>query len=172
MNPESGTLSMLALGAGLLGLACADETPGVSALPDSLYVDVIARLELIGNQATDPERQAIADSIRSAVLSEYGVDAAALLTFADEVGEQPARMRAVWEAIGDTRDSLQQAGWGDPRLIGAPAGGEDAPTPTDSVGRSAGPGNGPAGVRPDSARVTDTARAKPKLSPGQPIPRP
>lgn len=120
------------LAAGLLLLAvpaCAGPERSDPPVPEDVYVAVMGRLAAV-RTATDPGRvtpptgEERADSLRRAVLSEYGVDRSELEEFARVVGDEPDRMRALWKRIGSISDSLWRSGWppltDDQRVRGGP----------------------------------------------------
>lgn len=116
-------------GWGLLSAACAGREASDPALPDSTYVDVMARLSLIREAGQGRPRPGAsgrsgagfttgADSLEReairGVLRESGVEEGALVDFARQVGDEPERMSALWERIQAVSDSLRIEGWDPP----------------------------------------------------------
>lgn len=125
-------------------------------MADSVYVEVMARLaavrsaELASSDSLPPAR---AESLRARVLQEFGVGRDELESFARAVGDEPARMRRLWERVSARTDSLRQVGWAGPEGVASSA---------DTA-----PGRGPAGpevsdtARPPNQTADDTATSRP-----------
>ena len=92
-------------------------------------------------------RDSAADSVRRAVLDRYGVTVDELLSFAEIVGEQPARMVDISERISAVTDSLAELRRQDGRTGAADT--TDVADTTDAAVAGA----------PDTAASADTARA-------------
>ena len=137
------------MGGAALVAACAERADPDAALADSVYIEVVARLRMIATPTDSAESQA-ADSARARVLTDYGVAPKELLAFAEVVGREPERSRAVWEQIGAAVDSIREAEGLGPELLDDVRGIERA-APTDS----------PAVARADD----DSAVAVPDRSP-------
>ena len=73
--------------------ACGDSTTGLS---DDEYIEIVARLTWSRVQYVDTARD---DSLRAAVLDEFGVTGAELIEFADVHGPDVNRMERIWEAV-------------------------------------------------------------------------
>jgi len=97
-----------ALGASALGTACGERSDVDAILADSVYAQVVARLQLIATPA-DTADQREADSARARILADYGVTADELLAFAEVAGREPERSRELWEEIGGLVDSIREA---------------------------------------------------------------
>lgn len=98
------------------GAACAGPERSEAPVREEVYVEVMARLAAIrvaadSGRLADPLSRARADSLRSEVLRAHGVTRSDLERYARVVGDEPGRMKALWERIGDTADSLSEAGW-------------------------------------------------------------
>lgn len=95
----------------LLG-ACAGPERSPAPVPDSTYVEVMARLSRVRSGRVDPDADSLApgkaDSLRRRILEEHGVSASDLEQFARVVGDEPARMQRLWERIRARVDSLQK----------------------------------------------------------------
>lgn len=106
-----------------VGASCAGPERTAAPVPEDVYVEVMARLAAV-RSASDPGRhrdpvpEGRADSLREAVLREHGVGRAELKEFARVVGDEPERMRGLWERIAARVDSLQSAGWPEDSLPG------------------------------------------------------
>lgn len=116
----AGTTGGLARSAALLlllaaaGAACAGPERTAAPLPDSVYVPVMARLSAVAaarSDADEPLGDERADSVRKAVLREHGVSPEELEEHARSLGDEPGRMRRLWERIVELSDSLHSAGW-------------------------------------------------------------
>lgn len=98
---------------------CARHERSPAPIPDSTYVSVMARLSVL-MQATRGRRSPLPDSVvrsaRAEILRGHDVREAELLSFAEAVGDEPARMDELWSAIDARVDSLQDAGWTPPGL--------------------------------------------------------
>ncbi len=75
------------------GAACNGTT---TALSEDQYVEVVARLTWSRVQFEGTPQD---DSLRAAVLEEFGVTGAELLEFADRHGAEVDRMERIWEAV-------------------------------------------------------------------------
>lgn len=147
-----GGAAMLSLA--LLVSACGGETPPATEVPDSVYVEVVARLMLVdsafGTAPGLPAGDAPVDSLRARILEEWGVRGDELVEFARTRGAEPEQMQAIWRRVRDLRDSLEEAGW-------------RAPSPgTDTVRLRDGPeGEGPdrGGTAPDTPGAAGAAPA-------------
>lgn len=136
----------------LLG-ACGGEERPATRVPDSIYVEVMARLVLVdsafGASGAVPSGAPAADSLRARILERWGVAGEDLLAYARTRGEDPEQMQAIWGRIRDLSDSLDTAGWRAPtprRDTGSAAPGSGAGTPPDTV--PAAPGADSAGAPP------------------------
>lgn len=108
-GPAALLLVLAAAGAG-----CAGPERTAAPLPDSVYVPVMARLSAVAaarSDAEDPLGDEEADSLRKAVLREHGVRPEELEEHARSLGDEPGRMRRLWERIVAASDSLRGAGW-------------------------------------------------------------
>lgn len=108
-----------------------------TAIPDSAYVEVMARMVLVDSAMTSRPDVSLGgisrDSARRLVLARYGVTPDELLDYARTVGEHPRAMAGIWQRIQERADSLEAGGW-------SPADGETAPDlEADSGGRDAAP---------------------------------
>lgn len=134
-HPGSGTRRLLApLATALLLWACGGEERARSVpVPDSVYVEVMAQLVLLDSAMTGPAvvplRGLDRDSARQRVLERHGVDADALVEFAEERGRSPAAMSAIWRRIQELRDSLEASDWRPPAAEGADEGDPPDSTP-------------------------------------------
>lgn len=105
------------LGAALLvsATACGGEDAARSPVPDSAYVEAMARMVLLDTAVSpslDPPLSGPAlDSARQRVLERYGVDTEQLLEFARTEGDDPGRMQAVWQRVRQLSDSLRKDRW-------------------------------------------------------------
>lgn len=104
------TTRLAAAGLAALGwLGCVADGPVASSLDDSTYVEVMARLAFIRQQAESsrsPDTVRWADSSRLAVLDDYGVDGDALQRYAARHGGDPVRMGRLWEHVADLVDAF------------------------------------------------------------------
>lgn len=104
---------MLALA--LLTGACRGGEAPATPVPDSVYVEVMARLVLVDSAfgASDglPTGAPPADSVRARILERWGVRGEDLLSYARTRGDDPEQMQAIWRRIRDLSDSLETAGW-------------------------------------------------------------
>lgn len=128
---------MLALS--LLLCACGGEEAPATRLPDSVYVEVMARLVLVdsafGTSGAVPTGAPPADSLRARILQRWGVEGEDLLAYARTRGDDPEQMQAIWGRIRDLSDSLDTAGWRTPtprRDTGSAAPAAGAGTPPDT----------------------------------------
>ena len=87
----TGLVALIA--AGVFGAACADRP---TVLAEETYIDVMAQLAWSRVRYMDTPAD---DSIRAAVLEEYGLSGDDLLDFADRHGRDVERMDRIWEAI-------------------------------------------------------------------------
>lgn len=104
-------------------------------------MEVMSRLAAV-RTATDPDQVVPpmpverADSLRRAVLDRHGVTRDGLEGFARAVGDEPARMKALWKRIAAARDSLWRAGWpplpGDRKVQGRGRDPARRPSPAES----------------------------------------
>ncbi|MCG8469985.1 MAG: hypothetical protein MJB57_17545 [Gemmatimonadetes bacterium] len=76
-----------------LGAGCTDASTG---LDEDTYVEVVARLTWSRIRFMDTPRD---DSLRAAVLQEFGVGGQELLDFAERHGEDVEKMERIWEAV-------------------------------------------------------------------------
>jgi len=118
-----------------VGAACAGPERSEAPVAEDVYVEVMSRLAAIhaaadSGRAAEPLTRARADSLRSEVLRDHGVTRSDLEAFARVVGDEPGRMKALWERIGAAADSLSEAGW---PVDTAAAAGDSLPG-ADSVG--------------------------------------
>lgn len=85
------------------------------AVPDSVYVEAMARLVLLDTAVSPTLEPALTgaalDSARDRVLERWGVDAEALLAFARERGDEPDRMEAVWRRVYELSGALKDEEW-------------------------------------------------------------
>jgi hypothetical protein len=109
----AATVALMAL---LAGVACGGRSsaaPGV--LPESTYVQVMARLSLTDSLLAPAEYARPAnlsrDSAHALVLRRWGVADSALLSYAARLGDDPSRLKDVWNRIRTVADSLARAGW-------------------------------------------------------------
>jgi hypothetical protein len=184
----------------VLATACAgDPDRAGPSLPmeEDIYVEILARLDLIRTRNYPAEqagaRDSVADSARTALLSDYDVAPEQLLSFAEIVGEDPATMEILSARIATLADSLRKeemaaardsaAAGGDSAAAGsdsAVAGGDSAAAvqgpPTgdgrraDAEERAAGPDSIPAAdgtERTEAASGADSAAA---AGDGRPVP--
>ena len=159
---------LLALAGAWPGVACSERPAADAGLPDSVYVRVLARLQLIPS-STDSASRITADSLRARVLAEHGVNAEQLLAFAKAVGRQPERSQAIWEEIGAAVDSIREAEGLEPPSVGS-----DSATTGISIGPDerdpvAAPVDSPAAGRPagaDSPTVNAAPAERPPRTPG------
>lgn len=98
------------------GGACAGPERTDAPVREEVYVEVMARLAAItaaadSGRLADPLSRARADSLRAEVMRAHGVTRSDLERYARLVGDEPGRMKALWERIGDAADSLSEAGW-------------------------------------------------------------
>lgn len=126
-----------------------------AGLPDSVYVQAVARLQLIPTP-TDSAAQAEADSLRALVLADHGVEPEQLLAFAEVVGREPGRSERIWEQIGAAVDSIREADGLGPEVFET---GSAASGPT-------GDGRDDSATTDDSADEPRTPGQKPQLVPG------
>lgn len=104
----------------LLLVGCGDDGGDAAAppVPDSAYVEVMARLvlldSLMGSGAPSLPEGTSRDSARLRVLRAYGVQGDELLAFARERGTRPEEMEAIWRRIYELSDSLGDEGWRPP----------------------------------------------------------
>ena len=107
---------MLALA--LLTGACRGGEAPATPVPDSVYVEVMARLVLVdsafGSSDGLPPGAPPADSVRARILERWGVKGEDLLSYARTRGDDPTQMQAIWRRIRDLSDSLDTAGWSAP----------------------------------------------------------
>lgn len=105
-------LSLAALSLPAVGLGCSRADSAATVIDDSLYVEIMTRLVVVRDSMDDirlpywSQRQAL-DSVEAAVEADYGVTADDLFRFARATGRDPARMRRLWETIGERVDSLR-----------------------------------------------------------------
>lgn len=137
----------LTAGAALLLLvaACGGPDAGERAVPDSVYVEAMARLVLLDTAVPPTLEPALSgaslDSARGRVLRRWGVDDEELLEFARNRGDDPERMQAIWQRVYELSSTLREQDWS-PASEGGPGGADSADAlPRDSL-------EGPA---PDSA---------------------
>jgi hypothetical protein len=107
------TVALMAL---LAGLACGGRSSAASGvLPESTYVQVMARLSLTDSALAPAEYTPPADlsrdSARALVLRRWGVADSALLSYAARLGDDPGRLKDVWNRVRTLADSLARAGW-------------------------------------------------------------
>lgn len=119
--PGARHLAVALLLAAAAGCAGPERTD--APIPEPVYVEVMARLAAVRTAADpgrhrDPLAPARADSLREAVLREHGVRRSELKEFARVVGDEPERMRRLWERIASRSDSLRNAGWPEDSLPG------------------------------------------------------
>lgn len=93
--------------------ACDDSSPR-GLIPDSVYVQTLARLAVVDTSFA-PGRRVMddtpVDSARRLVLQERDVEPEELVEFADYWGRRPEKMHRLWERIRDLADSLRESGW-------------------------------------------------------------
>lgn len=77
----------------LAGIGCGDSGGG---LDDDTYIQVMARLSWARAKYADT---AEGDSVRAAALGGHGVTGQQLEEFVARLGDDPARMHRLWEAI-------------------------------------------------------------------------
>lgn len=107
---------LMAATATTVGAACAGPERSEAPVAEDVYVEVMSRLAAIhaaadSGRVAEPLSGARADSLRSEVLRDHGVTRSELKAFARVVGDEPRRMKALWERIGAATDSLSEAGW-------------------------------------------------------------
>lgn len=95
--------------------ACGGPPAPAGVLPDSTYVQVMARLALVDSSLA-PSGYHLPDSLprdsaRALVLRRFGVRDSALLAYADSLGGRPDRMQEVWTRIRSLADTLADSGW-------------------------------------------------------------
>ena len=95
--------------------ACGGPRAPAGGLPDSTYVQVMARLALV-DSAMAPSSYHFPDTLprdsaRALVLRRFGVRDSALLSYADALGGEPDHMQEVWTRIRSLADSLADGGW-------------------------------------------------------------
>lgn len=97
----------------LLVIGCGERGGvGDAAIPDSTYVEVMARLVRIDSTfRARSELSMSRDSAREMVFRAYDVRPEELLAFADRVGPEVDRMHAIWDHIRVAADSLDRRGW-------------------------------------------------------------
>lgn len=106
------TLASLPLIAAASGCGDAPEGGDAPAI-DSTLVEVLADLHLadaraaLDTTARDPDR--LADSLRRRAHLAHDLDSAALADQLDDLADDPARLRATYDAL-DTRLSLERQG--------------------------------------------------------------
>lgn len=125
MSRADGTVARTALGPGplvgaaaalaLLAAACGGTEAGGGPVPDSVYVEAMARLVLLDTAVSPtlepaPEDAAL-DSARGRVLERYGVDAEELLAFARNRGGEPERMQEIWRRVYELSGQLKEEDW-------------------------------------------------------------
>lgn len=99
----------------LLAAACGGTEAGAGPVPDSVYVEAMARLVLLDTAVSPtlepaPEGSAL-DSARGRVLERYGVDADELLAFARDRGGEPERMEEIWRRVYELSGKLKEGDW-------------------------------------------------------------
>lgn len=123
----------------LVAAGCGPDGHAASAppVPDSVYVEVMARLvlldSLMGSGSRHLPEGTSRDSARASVLRAHGVAGDELLAFARERGTRPERMEAIWRRIYELSDSLGDEGWR------PPVPGADRPGPVPAPGRDTSP---------------------------------
>lgn len=100
----------------LLLTGCAERGEGAAdgaPIDDSTYVEVMARLVAVDSTFRDPagELSISRDSARALILRAHEVRPGELLEFAERIGGDAERMRAVWEHIRLLTDTLEARGW-------------------------------------------------------------
>lgn len=124
----------------LLAAGCGGERVPRTALPDSVYMEVMARMVLLDSAMTSPAEVSLGalsrDSARSLVLERHGVTREQLLEFARTLGEHPRAMAELWQRIQQRADSLAARRWNpvDGRTTTAGAGDSSA---ADTAGDAA-----------------------------------
>lgn len=142
-GPEATRLPLVA--AALVALACggADRVPR-TAVPDSVYVEVMARLVLVDSamtsQAEVPLGPIPRDSARRLVLDRYEVTEDELLEFARTVGEHPRAMAELWRRVQERADSLRASHWTPAGEASGSGGGTERPDHREAETDSARPG--------------------------------
>lgn len=131
---------------------CGGDEADRAAVPDSVYVEAMARLVLLDTAVSPTLEPALSgaalDSARDRVLELWGVDAEALLAFARERGDEPDRMEAVWRRVYELSGALKDEEWRPLPDSLDPLAGDTLP------GAAGGPSAGPAdtgAIRPDTA---------------------
>lgn len=94
------------------GAACREPPARADLLADSVFVEVMARLAFLREEAKrrGAPVQARDDASRRAVLEEYGVTEDQLRRHAAERGRDPEHMQRTWEEVARMVDSLSRAG--------------------------------------------------------------
>lgn len=87
----SGLVALIA--AAMSAAAC---TGRPAELDEQTYIEVMAQLTWSRSRYMDTPAD---DSIRAAVLEEYGLSGDALMDFADRHGDEVVRMDRIWEEI-------------------------------------------------------------------------
>lgn len=99
----------------LLAAACGGREVGGGPVPDSVYVEAMARLVLLDTAVSPtlepPVSGAALDSARDRVLERWGVDTGELLAFARNRGDDPDRMRAIWQRVYELSGTLKEQAW-------------------------------------------------------------
>jgi hypothetical protein len=139
-------------------MSCGDAASGVPPslpIPQETYVAVMAELARLRRRPpaarSAPERERIADSIRTEVLARYEVSPEEIVEFADIAGRDPTFMMEVSQAIAEISDSIdaelavEVSGDEASTAAGEPASEADSSTPRAS---SAGPESDPAPADP------------------------
>lgn len=125
-------------------------------IDDDTYVMVVSELADIRRfppgGRDQLSRDAAADSARREVLDRYGVTVDELLSFAEIVGEHPARMVEIAEQISTVTDSLARL-----RARGEPteAAADSAEVPTDAADGAASTDTADGDTGADTARATE-----------------
>jgi hypothetical protein len=97
----------------LLLTACrdpgSDDSPSLP-IPQQTYVEVMAELARLRRRPPPargaPERERLADSIRTEILARHHVSPEQILAFAEAAGRDPAFMLTISQAIAELSDSM------------------------------------------------------------------
>lgn len=135
--PGSRGRPTLALALVLAVAACGGPAERAGPVPDSVYVEAMARMVLLDTAVSPSLEPApegpVLDSARQRVLRRYGVDTEGLLEFARASGDDPRRMETLWRRVYELSDSLKRQRW-EPPTGPPPADGDVAPPDTGADG--------------------------------------